>query len=381
MSNRNTANMRCTRYKHYVIGLNLIFLAFFSCKTHYPVYEDEIDDVYKYRMIEIGGVEQAIMIRGYDPDKPVMLYLHGGPGFPFFPYLNQNKALLNLENKYTMVYWEQRGTGKSYSRDIPCETMKINQFVNDIKEVIEYTQSITGKEKVFLWGHSWGTNIGALFAARYPELLHAYISTGQSVKPLKNEKLAFDYVYEKAKKQNDKRALRELETITHSPEEYSVEDAFLVRKWVYKYGGIVKQIDEARSYIKIQDFTTILLAEEYSFRDKIKLVMAPYYSIDMLWEDIMDFDLFEEAPVIDVPVFFLLGRHDIIVSSKLAEKYFDKLEAPSGKKLIWFDNSAHRPFFEQPGDFLRVMLKTIPEKVFLIKKCNDKKKLNNDIFY
>ncbi len=357
-------NIYKTNRKSILFSFIISALFFFvSCHTYYIPHKPPKEGVYEFGMIELGGVDQAVMIRGNDITNPVLFYLHGGPGFPFFPYLNQNEVMLELEEKYTMVYWEQRGTGKSFSRSIPDKSMGIDQFVEDAKQIIDHALSVTGKEKVFVWAHSWGSNFGAVLASQYPEYIHAYISTGQSVKPLKNEMLAYEHVYQKAKATNNRKALRELQTISEDPELYSLEDALLLRKWVKRYGGIIKESDKTQYYIDISDLMAVISTHKYTLRDRVHLLTNPYYSINMLWEDLKDFNLFEEVPVIDVPVFFLLGRHDIIVSSEIAEQYFNKLNAPGGKKIIWFEDSAHRPFYEEQEKFLEVMKKTIPKKV------------------
>jgi hypothetical protein len=59
----------------------------------------------------------------------------------------------------------------------------------------------------------------------------------------------------------------------------------------------------------------------------------------------------------DVPVFFFLGRHDFNCPSQLAAQYLDRLDAPL-KRTVWFEESAHFPFFEEPRRFHKEMLRT-----------------------
>lgn len=305
-------------------------------------------------MVRIGGIKQAISIRGDDQGNPVLLYLHGGPGYPLFPFEPLQESMLRLERQFTMVYWEQRGTGKSFNWRIPRKSMNIEQFIEDTRQVIEYVRRETGAEKVFLWGHSWGSNIGALFASRYPELLHAYISTGQSVSPFENERLAYEFVLEKALEENHRRALRQLARIDTLVANYSLNDALTVRRWVFRYGGIVRE-GQDRPYVDLSEIGQILTAPEYSITDRINLILFPTFSAEELWEDLKAFDLREAAPRIQVPVYFLVGKYDRIVSARLAMEYFEMLEAPQGKHLILFEHSAHRPFDEEREKFLDVL--------------------------
>ena len=43
--------------------------------------------------IEIGGMQQGFFIRSENPDNPVILFLHGGPGSPEFPCFTRLKHL------------------------------------------------------------------------------------------------------------------------------------------------------------------------------------------------------------------------------------------------------------------------------------------------
>jgi pimeloyl-ACP methyl ester carboxylesterase len=337
-----------------IVVLLLFFFQFSSCRT-YHILDFNQKHIHHYDMVEIGGVKQAIMINGKNPDNPVLVFLHGGPGFPMLPFDPYSDSMNKLEEEYTIVYWEQRGTGRSYSSFIDFESMNIDQFVEDTREVVSYAKELLGVEKVFLWGHSWGSNVGAMYASKYPETLHAYISTGQSVNPFQNERLCYEFVLENAQKTNNRRALRQLARIDTVPENYSLKDALTIRKWVYRYGGIVFDNDQARPYVDFAEIYTILTTPLYPLRVRLSLLRNPYFSAERLWENLKEINLKKQAPSIEVPVYFLVGRYDIIVSHVLAEKYFHTLDAPAGKELIWFEKSAHRPFAEEQDKFLKIM--------------------------
>ena len=76
--------------------------------------------------IKINGVEMGMFIKGKDRSKPVLLFLHGGPGMP--EYAVSREYQLSLENCFTVCWWDQRGAGLSYSPDIPPETMNFEQL-------------------------------------------------------------------------------------------------------------------------------------------------------------------------------------------------------------------------------------------------------------
>ncbi len=55
-------------------------------------------------------------------------------------------------------------------------------------------------------------------------------------------------------------------------------------------------------------------------------------------------------------VYFFLGRHDKVVTTEVAQQYFDALDAPRGKQIIWFEQSGHWPHFEEPLKYQEQLL-------------------------
>ena len=127
--------------------------------------------------LRLGGVDQWVMIRGESVANPPLIFLHGGPGLSetgFFRHFNAP-----LEKSFTVVYWDQRGAGKSFDRDIPRSSMTVEQFIADLDELVDAVRKRLGKTKVAIFGHSWGSALGVLYAARFPEKVAAYVGSGQ----------------------------------------------------------------------------------------------------------------------------------------------------------------------------------------------------------
>ena len=317
----------------------------------------QADPINEYTTEKIGGVKQAILLRGADTGNPVMLRIHGGPGYPYYPYLPEEGKLKDLEDHFTMVYWEQRGTGASFSHKVNGSQMNIDRFVEDAHEVIGYVRKRLNVHAVYVWGHSWGSNIGVLLAARHPEDIIAYIGTGQSVNPLENERSCYSFALEKVREENNARGIRELSKIDTA--NYRLKDALTVRKYLYSYGAIEFANGEERSYVDDNMLRRIWHTRQYNFGNKLNIIFHPYYSARKLWENMKEINLCREAEEIDVPVYFFLGRHDRIVSSAIAADYFGKLEDPAGKHLVWFEESAHRPHSEEPEKFFNLLVHTV----------------------
>jgi pimeloyl-ACP methyl ester carboxylesterase len=311
--------------------------------------------------IKIGGLDQWLLIRGKSTNNPILLFLHGGPGSAEWPLARDYN--LELENHFIIVYWEQRGAGKSYSSKTP--NMNVKQFISDTYDIVQYLRKRFNQEKIFLIGHSWGSLIGILTVQKYPEFFHAYIGIGQFVSGKEQEKISYKYVMDMAIKNNNKKAIKELNQINSPEQPYGTIDQkgkwyqqlMTQRKWLLNFGGCFYG-EKNHNKWTIQFFRT----PEYSVMDLIKWVQGNTFSIKTLWPEIMQHDLFKQVPKLEIPVYFLVGKHDYNTPFELVEKYFNQLAAPK-KELIWFDNSAHSPMYEEAYKFNDVLIKKIRQEI------------------
>ena len=158
--------------------------------------------------VRVNGIDQGMFIRGKDKTKPVLLFLHGGPGLPEYAISYKYPAV--LEDDFVVCWWEQRGAGLSYHPEIPPETMTFEQLILDTIEVSNYLRSRFGQEKIFLMAHSGGSFIGIQAAARAPELFKAYLAVSQISNQLESEKLAYQYMVEQFTKLGNNFILQKL---------------------------------------------------------------------------------------------------------------------------------------------------------------------------
>ena len=124
------------------------------------------NSIVEIKTIPINGQPQRLLIRGKNKNNPILLHIHGGPGSPDYPFFGDS----NVEDIFTVCYWEQRGAAASFSESIPKETMSLAQIVKDGETLTQYLMKRFKKDKIYLQGHSWGTAVGAFLAQQSPQL-------------------------------------------------------------------------------------------------------------------------------------------------------------------------------------------------------------------
>jgi pimeloyl-ACP methyl ester carboxylesterase len=132
--------------------------------------------------VELNGRDQPLMIRGYDIDNPVLLFLAGGPGGSELGAMRRH--LPGLEEHFTVVTWDQRGTGKAYPQLDPTETVTLDGYVDDTVAVTDYLRDRFGQDRIYLAGQSWGSTLGVMAVQQAPERYRALIGVGQMVSQL-----------------------------------------------------------------------------------------------------------------------------------------------------------------------------------------------------
>jgi pimeloyl-ACP methyl ester carboxylesterase len=307
------------------------------------------DSIAEINYLPLGGLEQWVMIRGEHLANPALILLHGGPGFGETHFFRRFNA--PLETCFTVVYWDQRGTGKSFDRNIPRSSMTVQQFIADLDDLVEAVRRRLGQDRVTIFGHSWGSALGALYAARFPEKVAVYVGCEQVSDSTAAEQASYAIALAEAERRNDAKALQELRAIGRPPYHDS-RSLFIERTWLQRFDGELSP----RALWKMG--RDLLGCREMSIVDLPDIVRGFRFSLDAMWAEIGTLNLFTLVPVLSMPVFFFAGRRDHWIPPDTIVAYFNALAAPS-KQLVWFEESAHEPFVDEPAKFNRTMLELV----------------------
>ena len=303
--------------------------------------------------VTLGGSEEWITIRGKDVDKPVLIYLGiGGPGAGGFPA--SALTLTPLEESFVVVNWDQPGTGKSYDA-APISSLTLDKFVSDAHELTLMMRERFQEQKVYVLGLSWGTIVGIKLIQAYPELFHAYVGNGQMVNTTENDRIGYELALEYARELGDTKVVENLQR--NGPPPYVGEG--MAFKYALYNNVLFRHMDSPTLemiLVLVPQFT-----REYGLVDRVNFARGLLDSFPAIYPQLRDLDFEQQANVLDVPVYFLVGREDVNAVASLVERYYKTLQDPH-KALIWLEGG-HGATPEQLADVFttRVLPETYPQ--------------------
>jgi proline iminopeptidase len=305
--------------------------------------------VERLEKLRIGGIDQWVSIRGADRRNPVLLLIHGGPGYVSIPMSWWFSR--GWEEYFTVVQWDQRAAGKTHLLNDPAAiapTLTRERMIADTEEMGAWVRRELGKDKIFVLGHSWGSFLGLRLAERHPEWLYAYIGVCQLIDGPESERRGWRFAMDAARRAGNAEAVRELEAIAPyaAPGRIvPIKDIYVERKWVGYYGGVM-----AYRRDNLADSGLAHLSPDYSDQEIRRIWEGNEFATPYLLPELVALDL-TTTNKLSVPLILFEGRHDRNVNSEVAATWFDAVKAPE-KQLVWFELSAHMPMTEEPGKFL-----------------------------
>ncbi|HEY2782315.1 MAG TPA: alpha/beta hydrolase [Steroidobacteraceae bacterium] len=293
--------------------------------------------------VTLGGTPQWILIRGHDAAKPIVLFLHGGPGMPSMYLAHAFQG--PLEEDFVVVHWDRRGAGKSYDPATKPSLMRVTQELADAEQLIRLLLKRFGQSQVILVGHSYGSYLGAELTNRIPNLIRAYVGVGQiACGSAEQSALQDAWLRQEATAAKDTATMAALDRRLPWDRESAL----------FKYGGEV---------VGMKSFTPLIMiglrSAEYTLRDALNVPKGVQFTHKHLKFDARYNPAMALMDVTDqfaVPIYFFTGRHDMTTPASCALKFFDQLQAPA-KHFVWFEHSAHFPFLEEPQRFHAELVK------------------------
>ncbi len=336
-------------------GIALVFVGsglLYRTYRHHQVAEatmiDPMRGIDEAEFTQIGGIDQWISIRGQNRDNPVLLLLHGGPGFALS--VMPREFLFKWTRYFTVAQWDQRGAGKTFGRSGPLDaSATISRIVVDGVEVAEFLRAKLHKPRIMLVGVSWGSDIGVRMAKTRPDLFYAFVGTGQAVNQHKYRPLAYAQLLADAHARNDRRAVQELEA--NGPPPYnSIAKASVHTKWANAY--------EPGQPSTWSLFSIALFESDASPRDIRDYVDGVKDSQDHFRDEVETSDLPAIGTDFSVPFYVFQGALDRVTPIQPVQAYMDSITAPQ-KQLVLIPNAGHNVIATRSDEFLRLLVERV----------------------
>lgn len=312
-----------------------------------------IAGVSSLRPCRIGGSDQWLLIRGENTNHPVLLYLAGGPGLSELAWLRTYNS--DLEKRFIVVNWDQRGAGKSYEA-FHGTNLSFQTYLSDTLEVIDLLRKEFHRDKIYLAGHGFGSLLGIYTARDHPEKIEAYIGIGQMVAPAENDRLSYREILSQARKSGETNAVKELETIGMPPYSGSnLNESYAV------LNGWINRLNISRPYTNdylTNWMRTVIIAPEYSSSDRRNFWKGYFRVFSVIYPQLNRIDIRKDVRRVDVPVYLISGKYDSSADPELTRSFFNSLKAPV-KKFVVFDRSGSSPQYEENARFQEFMEKSV----------------------
>jgi pimeloyl-ACP methyl ester carboxylesterase len=278
----------------------------------------------------VRGEAQWITLRGADVANPPLLIL-SGPGIalsrmaPFFaPW----------EATFTLVQWDQPGAGATFARN--GETpLSLDRLAADAEAVVESVLARIGVAKLAVLGISGGSLVGLKLAKARPDLLSAYVGTGQIVHWARQQALGYRLALDEARLRGDMAAIAELEVIGPPPYGDIADEIVLSRH------ANAPTEAERDTFASLDPATAAALATPpdgaryvppaLALPDPRERAMAAFTA---LRAEIAGFDAWALRPRFDVPLFFLQGDLDHYTPTAEVTAFAAQVEAPSVEVVV-----------------------------------------------
>lgn len=285
--------------------------------------------IHEHAFVPIGGVFQWVSIDGARCGNPVILFVHGGPGNPLSPYADA--IFGRWQQDFTLVQWDQRGAGKTYTRNRPPADLSIKQMTDDGVAVAEHVRTRLGKSKLILWGSSWGSVLALDMAVARPDLFHAYMGVAQMVGRRQNEAASYAATLALVRSASDGAALAVLESMGPPPWT-NPRNLGALRRLTRKYEAMAVE-PAPQQWWQAEPAADFDESEEYSWLQFVGMHGDGMFS---------SVDMERDARRLALPVMIVQGEADLVTHPAVTRHWFDALQA-ADKSYTVVARAGHDP--------------------------------------
>ena len=297
--------------------------------------------------VRIGGLDQWVSIRGEDLANPVIVVAHGGPGSSLTPFI----VIVSRawERRFTVVHWDQRGAGLTFSRAPKGQgEVSLQRIAEDGLEVTALALQRTGQAKAVLLGASWGSIVAVTMARRRPELFHALVGAGQVVDSARNEAVGYTALLARVRAAGDARS--EADLVKLGPPPWTMQQTMTERRILI---GRHPPANERGMQTKV--LVGLLSAPGLSLKQALDWFGGADFSLKSLKDALSSYSDGPPYAPLSVPFVVIQGAEDIQTPTTLAAEYLEAIAAPA-KRFVSLPGGGHMASVAMPEAFLQALL-------------------------
>ena len=279
-------------------------------------------------IFHINGIRQFARIKGKDVSKPLLLFLHGGPGGSLMQKFDNLSG--KLQQHFVVVHWDQRETGETLRLNKTTQPLTLQLFYDDTHDLVDSLLKKFSKPKLYLIGYSWGSGLGFYIADKYPELLYAYLPVSPVIDGRRSDSISLSML----KEEMGKKAREEL-SVVKIPFQNG-EQLYYHRKWLLKHEG--------------QQLLGITFRKTF-----VEAWAATWFDV---WSRSNAVNLFQSLPVVKCPIYFFAGKNDYNTNCSITSEYFNIITSPK-KDLFLFRDAGHGLPETHSDEFQNIIIKVI----------------------
>lgn len=345
--------------QYYISILKLVAIAIMMCTIAACSEDDTLQDLDETIFVRLNNADMPAYIRGNGSEKIFLVTLNGGPGGIGLEFVGT--AFSEIETKYAVVYFDQRGSGMSqgsYSED----DISLDIMAEDVVALAKVLKRKYGNDsQLFLLGHSWGGTLGTATlvkdqsdfsgwievdgannpAGLYDLYRETFTTTANTQIALGNSVDFWELVLEDVAAVDPVSNLDdflELNSLAFDLQKKLRDDDFIdIRDNGSEGNGLIFQYNILTTIWNSNQIATILIDQQALFETT---------------------DFTDQLPDITIPALFISGQYDMIVPIASAQAAFENIGSDV-KELLLFERSGHAPPATEPERFAQEVLRFI----------------------
>jgi proline iminopeptidase len=297
---------------------------------------DSIDRTLK---LDNDGSTQGLRMCADRAGLAPLLIVQAGPGLPLLHEVAKFQHHLRLENDFQVSYWEQRGCGPASLED--AQGVTLQRQVADLRTILRWLRNDT-QQTVTVFGVSLGATIALQAVAHEPDTAKAIVAISPDAQTASSDASVSTFLLAESARPERRRLIGRLTQLGEPP--YIEPTAFQLRARLLADLGAVER---GKTFGVLLRETLFGMLRTYGVVGTVKAIRNMNLIQRRLLPELVSLDLIATPPRVSVPVHYVFGAQDPLVSAAIVTELPLALAAPQST-VILVPDAGHMVHFDQP---------------------------------